>query len=390
MKILILSDDFPPKNFGGAGESTFDLSKGLMEAGNEVFVITICDKKEEVFEDYLGLKVFRIYAGYHDRWRAYLSIYNPQTVGKVRRIIREVGPDIVHAHNIHQFLSYHCLKIARKEGCRVFFTARDAMTFSQGKLATKKYLTNNDCRVSWLDNLKLARKRYNPLRNILIRKYLKYADGIFAVSLALKNALKQNGINGVIVSRTGVDVKNWEIVKEKVDAFKEKHGLNNKKAVFFGGRISGQKGYGQAQKALEIVKKEIPDAVLLVAGSKGLGWLRDDDLRAAYHASDLVIVPSLCFDAFPRSNIEAMACAKPVVTTCFGGSPEIVQDGKTGYIVDPRDTDLLAKRIIDLLKNPEKARQFGEAGYQRVKEEFSLEKQVNQTLQWYQRILENN
>lgn len=384
MKILMLQDDFPPQSRGGAGFSVFDLAQGLKKAGYSVSVVTTCQKKENEAEfDYEGLKVFRIYANYHERWRAYLGLYNPQTIGRVKRIIQTLKPDIVHAHNVHQYLSYHCLKIAKQEGAAVFFTARDVMPFSYGKLATNKYLKNMDYRLSWLDHIKQAEKRYNPLRNILIRKYLKYTDSVFAVSYALKDALQANGIGNVAVSHTGIDVKDWAISDEKLDAFNKKYCLENKKIIFFGGRISELKGSGQAERALQIVKKEIPNAILLVAGRGGIGWLVGDDLKAAYHAADVVLVPSLCFDSFPRSVLEAMACQKPVIATCFGGSPEIVQDNVTGYIINPLNVDLLAQKIIELLQNPQKAKDFGKAGFSRINQKFSRHRHIEQTINYY-------
>jgi glycosyltransferase involved in cell wall biosynthesis len=81
-----------------------------------------------------------------------------------------------------------------------------------------------------------------------------------------------------------------------------------------------------------------------------------------------------------------MACKKPVIATCFGGSKEVVLDGQTGYILNPYNTKLMAEKIIDLIKNPAKARTFGQAGYERVKNEFSLEKQAKRTMEWYQRM----
>lgn len=391
MKILILTDDFPPQSFGGAGDSTFYLALGLKRAGHQVSVITVCQhKSDEAKLDYQGLEIFRIFADYHERWRAYLSLYNPQTVGRVKKIISEVKPDVVHANNIHAYLSYYCLKIAKQHSKAVFLTARDVMSFSYGKLATKHYLERFDCRTTWLDHLKQAKKRYNPLRNILIRKYLKHANKIFAVSYALKNALEVNGIRNVEVSHTGVDVADWQISPEKVAEFREKYNLSGKKVIFFGGRISGLKGSEQVEKAVALVKKEVPEAILFTAGSEGVGWLQGEELRAAYHSADVVIVPSVCFDSFPRSNLEAMACGKPVVATCFGGSPEIVQEGITGYIVNPLNIGLMAGRIIDLLKNREKAIKFGQAGYERVKKQFSLTGQIVQTLGWYQKILAEN
>jgi len=63
-----------------------------------------------------------------------------------------------------------------------------------------------------------------------------------------------------------------------------------------------------------------------------------------------------------------------------------VINNETGYIVNPYNEKELADKIIDLLKSPAKARTFGQAGYERVKNEFSLEKQTKKTMEWYQRM----
>ena len=135
------------------------------------------------------------------------------------------------------------------------------------------------------------------------------------------------------------------------------------------------------------IKEEVPSATLLIAGEGGVGWLHGEELKAAYGAADVVAVPSVCFDSFGRVNIEAMACKKPVVGTCFGGVPEVVQDGVTGYIVNPFNTELMAEKIIDLLKNQEKSEKFGEAGYERAKKYFNLSDRVAQMIGWYQKSL---
>ena len=57
--------------------------------------------------------------------------------------------------------------------------------------------------------------------------------------------------------------------------------------------------------------------------------------------------PVICFDSFPRAVLEAMASGKPVVGTCYGGAPEIIEDGVTGYIVNPFDIKKMAEKVID-------------------------------------------
>ena len=94
MRILYLNDDWPPEAVGGAGIVAFNLARGVAERGNEVRVVTTIRDKGGggVFEEE-GIKVYKIYANYHERWRAWLSLCNPQTVGRVKEIIREFKPD---------------------------------------------------------------------------------------------------------------------------------------------------------------------------------------------------------------------------------------------------------------------------------------------------------
>ena len=226
MKILYLNDDWPPEAVGGAVRVASDLAWKVAERGHEVEIITtVRNRREEgVFKE-KGVIVHRIYANYHERWRAWLSLYNPQTVGKVKKIISEFKPEVVHAHNIHFYLSYVCLKIAKKSGAKVFLTAHDAMSFSYGKLKTKKFLERGNYHLGFWDRLKQAKKRLDPFREFFIRYYLKYVDKIIAVSEALKNAFGQNGIKGVEVLYNGIDISKWRIKEGEIERFKTENEL---------------------------------------------------------------------------------------------------------------------------------------------------------------------
>ena len=370
MKILFLSDDFPPQSFGGAGISTYDLALGMKKTGQEVSVITTCRRESEAGEmDYNGLKVFRIASDYPARWRAYLSIYNPQVLRKLERKLKELNPDVVHINNVHFYLSYYSIKLSKQYAKKVVFTARDAMSFSFGKLETEKYLKNLDARITWLDSLKQARRRWNPFRNILIRHYLGYADKIFAVSNALKEALAQNGINGVEVMHTGIDVSEYRAFYDK----------QRKKIIFFAGRLSDAKGARVVEKAMQIISQEIPEAELLTAGTNSQ-WLNREEMKKAYVASSVVIVPSICFDAFPRTVIEAMAAGRPVIGTRYGGASEAILDGVTGYVVNPFDIKTMAEKIMGLLRDEEMAERFGRAGRERVESKFNIDDKISEFL----------
>lgn len=405
MKILFLTGEFPPVSIGGAASVTYDLAHGLQDKGHDVFVITVAlDKSNQGKINPNGLRVFRIYASYHQRWQAWLGLYNPRAVLRVKKIIKEIKPDIVHAHNIHHKLSYYCLKIAKKYAKGVFLTAHDVMLVKYGKFFPQD--GKDVCKIKAWDEIKYAKKRYNPFRRMVIRHYLKYADKIFAVSNPLKKLLKINNIKNVETIYNGIDVNSWKEDVEKVKKFKAKYNLNSKKVIFFGGRISGAKGGNELLRALAQIKMQ--DIVLLVVGEenqyvkemKGLvkklnleqnvvftGWLEGGELKSAYHSADVCVCPSICFEAFGMVNLEAMACKKPVVSSYFGGPREVVINNETGYLLNPYNIELMAEKILDLFKNLQKAKQFGEAGYERAKECFSLDRQVNQTLKWYKKYV---
>lgn len=400
MKIVFLSDDFPPTSFGGAGISTSELALGMKKAGHDVSVITTVRHTNEAGKsEYHGLTVFKITSDYDGRWRAWLSLYNPPVVRRVEELLREIRPDVVHANNIHFYLSYFCLKVAKRYAKAVVWTARDAMAFSYGKLNTPNYLDHLDARLTWRDNLRQAGWRYNPFRNLLIRWLLRYADRKLAVSDALQKALQQNGITGVGIMHTGIDTAEWQANDSAVATFRKKFGLGDKSIILFGGRLNAGLQVARAMKILVKIKP----SVLLVMGreestacmkieSAGLdviytGWISGKGKIAAYGASDIVWVPSPYFDAFPRSALEASASGKPVIATKYGGAPELVLDGETGYVVNPINPQEIADKTLDLLQNPQKAAAFGRAGRKRIQTQFNSDDTVKRLAACYRELI---
>lgn len=408
MNIVFLSDDFPPMSFGGAGISTFELAEGMVRVGHAVTVITTCRKKEDAGQiDYEGINLITIQSDYSPAWRAYVSVYNARVVREVEKHLEALRPDIVHVSNIHYHLSYHSLKIAKRYAKGVVFTARDVMTFNFGKLESERYLNTLDPRVFWLDRLRQAGKRYNPFLQMCIKWYLRYADRIFAISKSLRDAMEINGIHGVEVLHNGIDSAGWSVDSSELENLVEKYGLQERKIILFSGRLSSAKGGSKAVEALAEIVASVPNAVLLVLGTfdtyaeslktyaqkNGVaehlvftGWVDRETIKKIYALSDVVLFPSLCLDTFGRVNIEAMVAKKPVVGTRYGGTPEIVDDGVTGYIIDPRKPEEIALRTIELLNDPEKAKRFGEAGYKRVQEKFNLEDKVKEYIVVYESL----
>ena len=134
MRILLLNDRIPPEGRGGAESVVWRLARGLAAAGQDTHVIatTAGDAFEEIRATASRPITFKPVI--RSAFRAWLSLWNPQTAGPFRKLLRRIKPDVVNAHNIHFLLSYHTLKLARYAGCGVVFSAHDAMSFAYGKL----------------------------------------------------------------------------------------------------------------------------------------------------------------------------------------------------------------------------------------------------------------
>ena len=102
-------------------------------------------------------------------------------------------------------------------------------------------------------------------------------------------------------------------------------------------------------------------------------------------AADIFAMPSLG-EPFGLVFLEAMAMQLPVVALDSGGAPEVVDDGVTGLLVEPGDTDGLTRRLLALLEDPERRQQMGAAGRQRVEALFTTPRMAADTATVYRRL----
>ena len=112
-----------------------------------------------------------------------------------------------------------------------------------------------------------------------------------------------------------------------------------------------------------------------------------NDIPELLGITDVLVIPSIAQEAFPRIAIEAMAMRVPVVCTDFGGLPEAVINGETGIVVPVRDPFKLYKALEYMIRNPEMRVKMGESGAERVADRFSIKNNVSQTEKIYSEIL---
>ncbi|MBE9125748.1 MULTISPECIES: glycosyltransferase family 4 protein [unclassified Coleofasciculus] len=121
-----------------------------------------------------------------------------------------------------------------------------------------------------------------------------------------------------------------------------------------------------------------------------VGGIPNLQLLNFYHKADILIFPSIWNEPFGISNVEAMASGVPVVATRVGGVLEIVEDGKTGLLVERDDSTALSNAILYLLSNDNERKSMGQAGRQRAVELFSWDKLAEKLMYHYRNLFENS
>ena len=211
--------------------------------------------------------------------------------------------------------------------------------------------------------------------------------------------------NKIIVIYNGVDTQefNPQISPESI---REEFKLDIDIPVVgtIGNLISG-KGQEYFVRAASLVSKNIPNVRFFIVGDgedrKQLEELvnvlelkekviftgKRSDISQLIAATDIIIQPSIYPESFGRVIIEGMAMGKPVIATNQGGVLEIIEDGISGTLIPPKNSPLMAKAIIDLINNREKARRIGLTARRKVEEKFSIEENVKKTEGVYLQIL---
>lgn len=410
MRVLHLIDLHDP-GIGSSIRQTYQMARRQAAEGVETeFASAVQDPAAAGTTEILGFKVHRFLSRYPVRFRPAVSLKNRRVLGPLRELLARFRPDVVHAQLIHSHLSYASLALAKESGATVVFTAHDVMTFCYQKLTCfhggeEHGGSLRDYRAYWQKCIPCQRLRFLPMRNTIIRRVLDASvDVRLCVSDELRRALEANDLTGFRTVHNAIEVDERPVDPRGVAELRRRFGLGDDPVVAISGRVHEQKGHLQLVKALARVVQSVPRARLLVLGKradfdayvKGLAqslgvldrivvtdWLAGEELRHAYAAADVVATPSICLDTFGLVNLEAMNFRKPVVGTAFGGTPEVVEHGVTGYVENPFDVDAFAGRLAELLGSPARRAQMGEAGFRRLQERFRMERLAAEVLAIY-------
>lgn len=282
---------------------------------------------------------------------------DPQTILQIRKFLTANQIEIIHSHgyksNIYAYFSSVGLQVRRFATCH-----------------------------NWLgDDAKM--KFYAVLDRFFLRQF----DRVIAVSPDVKKKILASGIpeKKVTIIRNGIGIEQFAGSKASSHIRQELGIPQENTVVGTVGRLSQEKGHRHLLNIVPAIAEKFHNVTFLIVGDGNLkaelqtkyshpaiiftGFRRD--LPELYKSMDIFVLPSLT-EGLPMVLLEAMASQLPVVASNVGAVPEVLIDGKTGFLVEPGDEGALLEKIVKLL-DADLAQEMGRYGRERVKSRYSSE-----------------
>ena len=393
MEIVLLTNEYPPTIYGGAGVHIDYLSKELAKLhGREHKIRVFCFGDQDFEEQNLSVK------GLHHH--VSLPMQDPRHQKFMDAMLRDVmmagsvqKADIIHCHTWYTHFAGCLLKEIL--GTKLVLTTHSLEPHRPWK---SEQLGSAYRASSWVE-----------------KTAYQNADGVIAVSESMKNnvqSLYDFPQNKIQVIHNGIDLDQYK-PKPNPDLLRSYQIDPDRPYILFVGRVTRQKGIIHLIHAMKYLRPELQ--VVLCAGApdtqeigremeqavKTVSKTRKviiisrilprEEIVSLYTHAAVFVCPSV-YEPFGIINLEAMACETPVVASNVGGIPEIVLHNETGLLVplDSQDGEKfskdLADAILQLINSPEKMRDMGKRSRKRVEKYFSWPIIAQKTLEFYQKL----
>ncbi len=385
MKIAVFTDTYEPQ-VNGVVVYLKD-SLGLLAKENQVVLFAPGGKILRVEQISQNFKVywipaspFPLYEGYRIASLNYARIFD---------MVKKERPDIVHAH-IPVMLALQGLVAAEQLGIPSVVT----------------YHTHLPEYVPTLLNGKMP-AFLGKIGSFTVKKVIKQvfgrADVVTAPTKELSKELRTYGLKNVVYLPNGIDFKKFVDAKSHVAAFRKRFGIGKRRVILYTGRVSLEKRLNVLLNAFKVIEAE--DVCLVIVGSgpylkeaKELsrslgirnviftGFVTLEELGASYACADIFASASDT-ETFGLTYVEAMHMGLPVVAVRMLGAAEVINDGKTGILVQPNNPPDFAKAMEKLISD-EKLRKTMSDEARRYADGYSIEKSMDELSRIYRELQE--
>ena len=356
MKVCLVSNLYPPDALGGAEVVVGRLASGLQAAGHEVTVVATAPRARAGQDTVDGIRVHRLdpaniyWAGAARRrarvlkplWHL-VDLWNPAMYRRLRALLAAEKPDVVHTHNLGG-LSAAAWSATSATGIPLIHTPHDhSLTCVRAVRMTRRgRVCERQCapcalRSRWLERLSRAVDAVAAPARFVLDRHLEL--GFFP--------------------RAHAAVVPWGAPPVPTAAGPARGGQGPVRFLFIGG-LEAHKGIGVALEAF----RRAPDAraSLDIAGAGAMaaaclaaarrdprirfhGFVTGQEKDRLLGSADVLLFPSLCWEAVGLVMLEAFAHGVPVIASRVGGIPEFLEEGRTGLLVQPGDAAALATHV---------------------------------------------
>lgn len=394
-RICFVSPEYLPLA-GGTGAYVYYLSNLLVKHGNSINIVTSYDESQDVKIganlDAAFLKTLRIPV-----LKSFLFAGSAQR--KINQIHKRNPVDIIHA-NLPLVPSF---AVPHTYNHPLISTVHSTWKGEAESIKTEPYTRLNS-------NEKFM-VSFNWFLRIFENRMLERSDKLIAVSEYTKRELaKYYKVNQqkITVIHNGVDTQKFQPTLNKRQA-KTDLGFNPEdKIILSVGRLYARKGLFTLIQSMPAVANKFKNAKFVISG-KGLanetqkllayakklgvrnniiftGYFPDKKLPKLYQAADIFAF-STFYENLPFAILEALSTGLPVVTTNVGGIPEMITNGKNGYLVEPFDPNELAAKILQFLEHPAESEEAGLLARELINERFDWRLIVKKVLVVYKEAL---
>jgi glycogen synthase len=407
LRILVISNRYPPYYTGGYEIACQAIAEGLREQGHEVLVLTSTyGLQEAAIEGHVHRLLHRPQDAHS---LLQLARWEINDNGLVEQLIHSWKPDVIYAWALLQLFP-SLQRTLKRLTIPVVFNIQDIWIpaqIEQSKQYTEAWLKPGSNLMK--DIVKRGIRAINQWQRPDWLQPIGVEDmELGRIVFCSQFREKQHRERGFPFKETtviynGIDVKQFQGAADKQP--------NGMLKVLFVGRLAREKGpHTVIQAIYKLVQGGSRNIRLTVVGvpvypmeyAEELRGLADNgcrefvefmynvpnhELPGIYRNHDVLVFSSIGDEGFPVTLIEAMACGVTIIGTTTGGSAEILEDGINSLTFPPDDPIALAERFRCILENPGKSRSLAAAGQELVREKFCLNKIIKQTESYFNSIL---
>lgn len=409
MRILVISNYYPPVELGGWEQLTCNVVTELVERNHQVRVLTSNYLKEQIenTESDIDRSLFLESYDPQNYHPSYTLVHRRQEKENIRALTaleEEFKPEIIYINGMWN-LPYSLAKRAEElaPGRVVYYIASYWPTEEDAHTA----YWSTPAEISWrqLPKNLLASVVRKTMINATPRKQLDF-QLVLCVSRYVQD---------YVIEEVGVPKERTKVVHNgiELDLFGMKKARANNKVLklLYAGRLAPDKGVHTIIESLAILRKENFDLPLYLSlygnGTNDYqnrltrliseseldeyvqfkGIVPREDMPEVFAEHDVLLFPSIWSEPLARIIQEAMASGLVVIGTSTGGTCEILQDGENGLVFEAEDAQMLTRKILEISNDPELRSKLSRAARSTVKEKFSLDRMVDEIEDSFKQLL---